>query len=202
MDLTGAELRILLQICVDREHECYRNAWLEFERRYGKVIKARICNFTKNREDIGDILQDVLQRLTIQDFRALKNFRAKHSERAFIAWLNIISRSSAWPYIRKPTPEQSLDDFNNLVEPPAAKSEKTRHEKLVAELRKALASTKKDDYAVERDILIYLLRYLYEFESKEVAQIPLLDVTPGNVDNIVNRLSNLLRKNKNQLRDS
>ena len=202
MDLTGAELRILLQICVDREHECYRNAWLEFERRYRKVILGRIYSITKNREDTQDIAQTVMLRLIDNDFRVLNIFYSKHSEIAFIAWLNVICTYTSFSHLSKRRATEELDeDQKSSIDAAKTRSEIEKQGQWVSALRNALSATKKSSFASERDIFIFLLRKLYEFESKEVAEILALDVTPGNVDNIVNRLSNLLRKNKNQLRD-
>lgn len=198
--LADIDLKQLLKICVDPTNKNYQHGWYEFDRRYRKVISGKILSITKNQETIKDATQIVMQRLMTNDFRALKNFRAKESEPTFKGWLAVVSRTAVFALL-KSSKEEELDP--NVPERPSEPSrENGTHEKFINSLRQALNLTQKSDYNTERDILIFRLRKLNEFKAKEVAQIPLLNIDAGNVDNVVSRLLNELKKNKNDLRDS
>jgi len=188
------DLRTLLNICVDQTNKMYGNAWREFDRRYRSIILGRILTITKNREDINDISQMVMQRLIINDFRALKNFRAKHSEVSFRAWLNVISRLTALAYISKKKDVVSIDELEDFATTWESYQVDKIHRALVASLRGALKQTQKHESTIERDVFIFSLRRVGSFKAKEVAKISSFNTTPGNVDNVVNRLQNSVKK--------
>lgn len=188
------DLRTLLNICVDQTNKIYGNAWREFDRRYRSIILGRILTITKNREDIKDIAQMVMQRLIINDFRALKSFRAKHSEVTFRAWLNVISRMTALNYLSKNKDVVSIDELDDFGAWWESCQVDKIHRELVDSLRGALSQTQKNESIIERDILIFSLRRVGSFKAKEVAKISSLNTTPGNVDNVVNRLQDSVKK--------
>ena len=198
--LADIDLKQLLKICIDPTNKNYQHGWYEFDHRYRKVILGKILNITKNQDTVKDVAQMVMQRLMINDFRALKNFRAKESEPTFKAWLGVVSRITAFAFL-KSSQEVELDP-KFLVSPSESSRENGTHEKFTKSLRQSLNLTQKSDYNTERDILIFRLRKLNEFKAKEVAQIPLLNIDAGNVDNVVSRLLNELKKNKDNLRDT
>ncbi len=66
------------------------------------------------------------------------------------------------------------------------------HENLVDISRSVQAETKKSSYNQERDVFVFVLRKLSGFKARDVAEIPMLNLTPGNVDNIINRLTQLI----------
>jgi len=195
------DLKQLLKICVDPKNKNYQQGWYEFDRRYRKVILGKILNITKNQENVKDIAQMVMVRLIANDFRALKNFRAKDSEPTFKAFLNVICRMTSFAHLAKISKEVDIDPERDLVNPEPQNDGNGTHEKIVSSLRKILNHTQKSDYNIERDIFIFALRKISEFKAKEVAQIPLLKTDAGNVDNIVSRLLEKLKKNKDDLRD-
>ncbi|MFQ5864374.1 MAG: hypothetical protein ACE5IW_04000 [bacterium] len=203
IDLRTVEFKHLLNICVNRRHRLYQKAWNEFENRYRTVILGRIRNYlikwnTSNNIDIVyDISSSVTVRLIDNNFRALKQFREKENEAKFINFLNVICRHSAYSYmmefvkkneILKQNDESSLNRF--LCDHPGVAED--IQDFVVSALRHLLSDTHKSTYHQERDILVYLLRNIAGFKAKEVAQIPLLKITQGNVDNVVNRISQLL----------
>lgn len=201
--LAGIDLKQLLKICVDPTNKNYQHGWCEFDRRYRKVISGKILSITKNQDTVKDATQIVMQRLMTNDFRALKNFRAKESEPTFKAWLAVVSRAAVFALL-KLFQEVEIDESSlvSLIESSESSRENGPHEKFTNSLRQSLHLTQKSDYNTERDIFVFRLRKLNEFKAKEVAQIPLLNIDAGNVDNVVNRLLKELKKNKDELRDS
>ncbi len=199
--LTDFDLKQLLRICTDPTNKNYQNGWYEFERRYRKFMLGKILTITRNQENIKDIAQMVMVRLMVNDFRALKNFRAKDSEPAFRTFLYVICRMTTFAYLAKTSKEAALDNEETLVSPEPQNAGNGTHEKLANSLRKMLNQTQKSDYNKERDIFIFALRKISEFNAKEVSQIPLLKMKADNVDTIVNRLMDGLKGNSDDLRD-
>ena len=134
------------------------------------------------------------------DFRALKNFRAKDSEAAFRAFLNVVSRMTAIAHFSK-IKEFELDDERDIVSPENQNDVNGTHERIVKSLRGILSKTQMSDYNVERDILVFALRKISEFKAKEVAKIPLLKIKADHVDTVVGRRMDDLRGNNDDLRD-
>ncbi len=199
--LADIDLKQLLRICTDPTNKNYQNGWYEFERRYRKLMLGKILSITKNHENVKDIAQMVMVRLIVNDFRALKNFRAIDSEPAFKAFLNVICRMTAFAYLAKTSKEVDIDPEKEPVSPEPQNDGNGTHKKIGDSLRKILNETQKSDYNKERDIFIFALRKISEFKTKEVAQIPLLKIKAHNVDIVVNRLMDDLRENSGDLRD-
>ncbi len=201
-NLAEIDLKRLLKICVDPANKYYQQGWYEFERRYQKLMLGKILSITKNQENVKDIAQMVMVRLMVNDFRALKTFRAKDSEPTFKAFLNVICRMTSFAYLAKTSKEVALDNEGHLVSPEPQNNGNGTHEKIVSSLRKIINQTQKSDYNKERDIFIFALRKISEFKAKEVAQIPVLKIKADHVDTVVGRLMKDLRKNNDDLRDS
>ncbi|MFQ6112615.1 MAG: RNA polymerase sigma factor [bacterium] len=203
VNITAIEFRQLLDICVNPGHRLFQRAWHEFENRYRTVILGRIRNYlikwntSKNVDIVDDISSSVTFRLIHNDFRALKEFREKDNEDKFVNFLSVICRNSAYSYmmdyikrkhILKENEELNLHRF--ISERPHIADEIQDY--LVHILRRSFSETHKSIYHRERDILIYLLRAVAGFKAREVAQIPVLDISEGNVDTVINRISKLL----------
>lgn len=199
--LADVDLQKLLEVCVNPKNEYYQQGWYEFDSRYRKLILGKIFSITKNKESVNDITQMVMDRLIAKDFRALKNFRAKESDAAFRAFISVVSRMTTFAHLSKTSKEVELDGERDIISPDDRNEANGMHEKVVKSLRDILYKTSKNDYNIERDILIFTLRKLHEIEAKEVAKIPLLNIEAGNVDNVVNRLLNKLKNNRDDLRD-
>lgn len=193
-DVADSAFANFLEILAEPKHECYEKAWREFERRYRTLIFGRIRAVTQNPTQIEEISAQVLKRLLDHNFRALKNFRAKNEEKAFISFLNIVCRRTAIAHMLslRMSTDAELDDYSSH-----GFSDETQslYDHLVEILNDAHTDRQKNDYHQHRDILIFTLRKVAGFRAKEVAALPLLNTTDGNVDNVVNRLSNLIRKN-------
>ncbi|MFQ5823286.1 MAG: hypothetical protein ACE5JB_04455 [bacterium] len=203
-DIRVIEFKQLLDICVNPRHNFFQNAWNEFESRYRTIILGRIRKYlnkwskSNNVDIVHEISSSVTMRLIKNDFKALKQFREREHEGKFINFLNVICRHTAHSYMMEIIKK---DEFYKEVEGYASHRFLFDHpdiaediyDFLVNSLRRILSKTHKSPYHQERDILIYLLRIIAGFKAKEVAQIPLLNITQGNVDNIMNRLLSFLK---------
>jgi DNA-directed RNA polymerase specialized sigma24 family protein len=203
LDLRTAEFKQLLNICVNPGHRLFQKAWHEFENRYRTIILGRIRNYlirwntSNNLDVVHDISSSVTLRLLNNDFRALKKFRERDNEAKFISFLNVICKHSAYSYmmgfikINKMLKENDELNLSRFISDHPDVAEDIQ-DFVVNLLRGSLSETQKSAYHRERDILIYILRNIAGFKAKEVAQIPLLKISQGNVDNVVNRLSKLI----------
>lgn len=202
LDVSNVDFDALLTICVERNHECYREAWIEFERRYRKTILARIRKYLTrwNKSNDVAIVKDISSlvslRLIKNDFRALRTFRGRKTEGKFFQFLNVICRNCAYVYmINYVNENEGLSDSQlqeYLTHHP--KVAEDLFDALINKLRTALSGTHKSAYYIERDIFVFLLRIFCGFQAKEVEQIPLLGITHGNVENVITRVSNLLNR--------
>jgi hypothetical protein len=194
----------LLDICSNPGHRHFQQGWYDFERRYRNVILGRIrmhlrrWNEANNTYTVEEIASRVVHRLLANNYRALKSFRGRDHEGKFISFLNVICRNTAHAFMLEKITRNEVDLTETTPELKSYLANHSEvaeelHDYLVGKFRQSLAATQKSDYHIERDILIYLLRVIGGFKAKEVEQIPLLNVTQSNVDNVMNRLSSYLR---------
>lgn len=197
----------LLEICVNRHHRHYGQAWFEFERRYGHIMLGSIrkhlfkWNKAADLPLAEDICSNVSYNLTKEDFRALRNFRGGSDEKKFIRFLQVICRNASYAFMIKYVnrKEVGLD-----LEKDGLQRYISRHPELgedlidylIHQLRTHLLNSNKTAYNLERDIFVFLLRLVCGFKAKEVERIPVLNITQGNVENIVHRLYNVLKNNE------
>ncbi len=197
-NLAEIDLKRLLKICVDPKDKLYEQGWREFDHRYGKQIKGKILSITKNTESANNIAQKVMFRLIANDFRALKNFRAKDSETAFKRFLCVIAQMTTFAKLKTDQDNETLDD-TILISDDAPKNQNGTHEKLISSLRYSLHQTQRSPYRNERDIFVFALRMINGIKSKDVAKIPLLKMNEHNVNVVVDRLKKELTKNSDDL---
>ena len=204
MDLRKIHFADLLDICIDRRHNRYQQAWHEFERRYGPIIFGRIRNYLRRWNKANDlycveeISARIAQRLITNDFRAIRLFHARDKETRFVSYLSVICRNAAYTHIVSARVAEELsrdgsDHDEPIVELWQGANCEDIHNGVTNKLEIELSSSKKTIYHQERDILVYLLRYLAGFTAKEVASIPSLGLTKTNVENVTNRLTNLIK---------
>lgn len=192
LDNNTISFKRLIKLCCNRRHPNHEQAWQAFDQRYRKLIFSRISQITFDRDQIEEILQRVLWRLIRNDFAALKAFRGD-TEASFAGYLSTICRNTALAYVIREDKGAKELDPEYRDDNPAIDVESV-HTHLVDILEMAQMDTQKNEYHKARDTLMYLLRTLCGFQAKEVAQIPLLNVNPHNVDVIVNRLRENIRE--------
>lgn len=190
-----------LKVLVNPNHKLHQSAWYEFDRRYRVIMLANIHKITSRPDDVKEIIQIIMEKLVSNDFKVLRNFQAVESESAFKVYLSEISWTTALGYVNKIKKTTPLNEDLPIEDTSASKDMDASYKESVELLRAALSGSQKKKFNQERDIFIYLLRRYGDFKSKEVAQIPLLDTSEHNIDIVVNRIENLVKNKKNNLRD-
>lgn len=197
-DLTELHFSSLLNMCANRTHECFQQAWTEFDRRYRDIIFGRIrlhlrrWNKASDTDLAEEVLCEVIARLIVNDFRAIMSFRARNDEAKFLNFLNVICRNTTNQVVVSMLIKSGLSlDEGLLQEISVSENEENAKDVYygcVFILRDKLSHTQKKPFHQERDILVFLLRLLSGFRAKEVAKMALLEITPGNIENVIYRL--------------
>ncbi len=183
--------------------------WRLFDQIFTPRIIRAVEKVTRNRQYVEDIVGRLSMLLMQDDFKVIKRFRIAN-EIAFSVYLTTIAKRLAINYVNKEKRFTSFeyDDKEN--------SEKTLpiqkmilgpgyfeelHKSFVNLTRSAFKS-KKDQFSTERKSVITMLRYISEFPSKVVAQIPLLGLSNDhNVDVTVERFCKKINGNLRGMRD-
>ena len=185
----------LLDMCANRSHNCFQEAWYEFERRYRTVIFGRIrkqlkrWNAADNLSYVEDISSLVTERLLDNDCWALKVFRGRDNEGKFISYLNIICFRIAINYMKDRLKSDWVELSSVIISFKESIVIEEIFEFCAQTLRRKLQDSQKSPFHIERDLLAFLMRTVAGFKSKEVAQIPLLNLNEHNVNIIMYRLS-------------
>ena len=193
-NLSGIPFSDLLDMCSNPRHECYQEAWNEFERRYRKDIFRRIhmhllrWNLAKNVSYVEDISGKITERLLANEYRVLKNFEGRDNEGKFISYLNIMCLHITNKYMKDRRRLDLVDLDPDIAGPgidPNLNEEKFEY--WVEVLQDKIQNSQKSPFHSERDIFVFMLRHFAKFKSKDVAQIPLLNLSDHNVDVISHR---------------
>ena len=186
-------LKNFLTVLVNTNNKFHESAWYEFDRRYRKVILSKIHKITSVHSDVEEIIGLILTKLVSNEFKILRNFRSTDSEAAFRVYLSQVARTTALGYFA-PKNTVPLNEEMLIEDITADDKPENNYKELAGILRTVLSTTKKKKFNKERDIFIFLLRRYGDFKSKEVAQIPLLKTSEHNIDIVVARLQQLVRK--------
>lgn len=190
-----------LKVLVNPAHKLHQSAWYEFDHRYRAIMLARIHRLTNRHEEVEEVTAIIMSKLIANEFKVLRDFRAKDSEAAFRVYLTQVTRTTALGYILAAPKTSPLDADLPIEDKRTDQEIEISYRESVELLRAALSGSQKKRFNQERDIFVYLLRRYGDFKSKEVAKIPLVDTKEHNVDIIVNRLENLVKKKRGKLRD-
>jgi DNA-directed RNA polymerase specialized sigma24 family protein len=156
-----------------------------------------------NQTWVEDAFQDIQLKLIEDNHRRLKSFKARTSAAAFRIYLLAIARSSAFAILRREAKHVGIEDpdaYAGKNDVPWSQLMQVRGE-LVERLRKIYAISKKKDLEIERDILVVLLSKLSTFASKELAEMDLLEISQGDVYNVIYRLKERIANDDIFLRD-
>ncbi len=201
----------ILEACTDPSSRFYNLAWSKFVARYKNYIYKVIYNRCKlwhfeqmphdQSEFVNDIASDVFLLLTRNNCRALKQYKARHSETAFRGYLATISDRVTRRTLQRQRVFTSYDDALLTNEPGTTQETKWQaFDYLVAVLRHKAG---KQERHLERNILLFNL-YTLEDYTKEMLQMPPIFRGMGHrvVDNVVSRAREKLdQDDKNYLRE-
>ncbi len=192
----------LLTHCGDVSSCYWQIAWAEFENRYDRFIYKKIAErcaamrpprlCLQFSATVEDILSEMKVTLLKHDCRALRNFRGKHSETIFLAWLKQIAHRTTRAYLQRnykeyfsETETMSLDFVHCADQQNEGQARREAFQEIVASLRSLAACNARN---TERDINIFLLYTLSEFNADMFMSHPLFKrIGHRVVDNVVNR---------------
>ena len=199
-------VRELIEHCSDRRSPLHSQGWSQFLDRYKTYIYASVkrrayeWNAPRLRRQIDDVVGDVVTNvigiLCDQDFKVLKNFRAKESEAAFRWYLQLICRNETGHYLKRYFPlatedgsvEESLAAMRQFVDGMEEDTRAELYEELVDCFRNYKAS--KGNY--ERDIHLFMLYRMADLDQEMIALSPCLQIGHRVVDNAANRMKGIL----------
>ncbi len=191
-----SDFLLFLDILVDRGHKQHEAAWREFDNRYSQKILRKLNSMLQDEKLARECYARVFERLLDHDFKAIRDFRERGSEGAFVVYLIRISWNIALNELKRQI-GLDIEEINpEIDEKPENNIERKVHRWLVLVLRSILSITKKEAHTTERDIFMFSLRTVYGFHSKEIASVPILDVTDHAVDIVKSRITKKLKNQK------
>ncbi len=185
----------LIDICSEPENQEYERAWKEFERRYGNKMREMVLmsGRVKGKEQANGVLSEVRYILVKNNFSTFKIFKKRHDENSFRAYLGTICRMAAFG-IRAPNTEP-LPEI--AIEEDLRPNERHSQRRIARLTRESLLRQhKKDLKVIERDVLVHLLKEVYDLSAREIACLPLLNINEAHVPRIIYRARQAIRKNK------
>jgi len=205
-------LEELLNICENPSSPDFQAGWFELMRRFKKFVAVvainRYKSWDKNRDNVDQsaVVQDVVNivflKLFQNDCRALKIFKARHSEKAFCAYLaTITNRLTTRSLIIHLKPEILHNALEMGDMPVNDKGSIWQcYDYIVKALRKKAGKKK---VFVERDILLFNLYTLEDMTCEMIVSQPLFrNIGHRVVDNAAFRNRQKLDENdKNNLRE-
>lgn len=205
------QLKEFLEICTNCSSESLNRASRLFINNYKnyiyKIVHKRCTLWYQDQpppelfEIVNDIVNDVFFLLFKNDAKALTQFNAKHSEKAFRVYLATISDRMAKRTLQKKSCHASLNEVFEIKD--EGFSQNTRwqiYDYIVAILR--LRAGKQERF-VERNILLFNMYTLEDF-TKDMLQVAPVFRKLGYrvVDNVVGRSREKLTKDdENNLRE-
>jgi hypothetical protein len=200
-------LQLLLSNCCDEHNRNREIAWREFLHRYKsfiyRVITHRCLNWRVTRlrrqlsEAVNDVVSEVLTILT----QSLNQYREVGDEDRFRFWLGTVCNRATSRYLKREffseMAEPDLEEFQNYIEELEFDSRWELYETIINRLRSSDSNRKRN---LERDINLFQL-YIWSDLSQPMIQSHPCYTSLGHrvIDNVVNRLKEQLKKEKNQL---
>lgn len=161
-----------------------------------KALKKQISDV------VDDVLGIVLNILCRNNFRALKNYKNKDEEEKFKSYLRTIASNATSKYLKDnysgiETSESDIfQDESSFLDTLKGMENDARWETYEYFLNRIYSRVKKRRGNLERDIHIFWLYVWGDFDKETIVTFPCLQGSgdPHNVDNVVNRIKDLLRK--------
>ena len=197
----------LIACCSDRKDKDYEKAWREFIKRYKtfiyQVITHRCIGWrvSRLRRQLSDTVNDVVSEVFAILTRSLGQYKEVEDEKKFRLWLATICNRAAGRFIKREffsdMADEDLEDFRNYIGEIEFESRWELYESVVNQLRETDSAKKKN---LERDINLFQL-YIWSDLSQPIILSHPCYVTVGHrvIDNVVNRLREQIRKQKNTL---
>jgi RNA polymerase sigma factor (sigma-70 family) len=184
----------LIARCIARENRAWHRFLREYQTRIHGAIMSLLAKFSIHEVEVADdIFASVIEKLLVDDCRALRRFQGKSK---FSTWLVSIARNKTYDYLRslkrKPTVSMStpMDDEDDDMEKMLAADLDLEHD---LEIR--LTAEEALDMLPAQEKLVLKLYYIEGMKEKEIAE--LLDLS---VDAVSARKSRSLKKIRSLVR--
>ena len=203
----------ILDACSDPASPHFEYAWREFLKRYKMLIYNNVIKRCKDwnvprlrlqfNEVVDDVFGEVLIILCKNNYHALRSFKARDNERAFVYYLITTTHRAVGRYVQKhyldSLVECEFEDVSSFSEHIKYLNLDTRwqlYETIVQQLRDA---AKRSRANLERDIHIFHLYIFSDFDHHMITSLPCLKTIGHRViDNVVNRVRSIIKENLEQ----
>ncbi len=195
----------LLESCSNPDSASWELGWKEFIRRYKRFMYNNVTktcvawNVSRLQKQLSDSVNDIVSEsiflLCRDGCKALRDFRTRDSEQAFLSWLAIICRRTSSRYIQQNfTNVITEGDLGNVKEYIGGLDFNVQWELYEHFVEQCRISSKKKKNNIERDIHIFQLYAWADFSADMISSLPCLN-TIGHrvVDNVVNRMRKHLK---------
>jgi hypothetical protein len=199
----------LLDCCSNQASPYWEYGWGIFIKRYKMYIYKNVtkCCLSWNvprlkkqlSEAVNDVVSDVLLTLCRNDCQAIHDFRARDNEKKFFPWLaticNRVTGRYMHHYFTAAFINAEIDDIKEYFADLEFDVRWELYEFIIQKLRSSSTIKKRN---LERDINIFQLYTWADFSSPMIATHPCLkNIGHRVVDNVINRMRDSLRSEKN-----
>lgn len=181
----------LVERCIAREDRAWHRFLHDYQRCIHGAIMSLLAKFSIHEVEVADdIFASVIEKLLVDDCRALRRFRWNSK---LTTWLVSIARNKTYDYLRsmkrKPTVSMNtpMDDGEDALETVLAADLDLEHD-----LETRLTAEEALDLVAHKDRLVLRLYYVEGMKEKEIAE--LLDIS---ADAVSARKSRALKKVRN-----
>ncbi len=203
----------ILDACSDPRSPDFERGWGEFLNRYKMLIYNNIIKRSKDwnvprlrlqlREVVDDIFGEVMIILCKNNYQALRNFKARDNEKVFTYYLITTCHRAVGRYVQKHFMDtlvecefEEVSSFSEYIKYLSVDTRWQLYETIVDMLRGAAKRARAN---LERDIHIFHLYVWSDFDHSMITNLPCLKTIGHRViDNVVNRMRNILKENFEQ----
>ncbi|HLK70251.1 MAG TPA: sigma-70 family RNA polymerase sigma factor [Bryobacteraceae bacterium] len=190
----------LLNLCVQRAHQ---DAWQEFVRRYHPVIANSVARITNQYgidgpQAVEDIVQEVYLKLCEKSCKILRDFREDREDGLF-AFLKVISANTARDRCQAMAALKRgggklvpLDSHDEAITAEGELSSRLAQQLFLENVETILAGLTQGPTA-ERDQSVFWLYYRQGWTAREIADIPVFELSAKGVESLLHRLVRQVR---------
>jgi RNA polymerase sigma factor (sigma-70 family) len=186
----------LIARCIAREDRAWHRFLREYQTCIQSAIMSLLAKFSIHEAEVADdIFASVIEKLLVDDCRALRRFQGKSK---FSTWLVSIARNKTYDYLRslkrKPTVSMStpIDDEDDDMEKILAADLDLEHD-----LETRLSAEEALDMLPSEEKLVLKLYYIEGMKEREIAGLLNLsvDAVSARKSRSLKKIRSLVRKN-------
>ncbi len=189
----------ILTACLETGGE---ESWTAFVRRFQPLIASSVIRVARSYGStdpglIDDLIQETYLRLCKDNYRSLREFKAKHDE-AIFGFLKVTATNLARDHFRSRGTQKrrgEVEDDGTWGEPITTSGSMERAV-LLEEFDRRLAVSESD-----RDRAIFWLYYRQGFTAKDIARMHADSLTESGVESCLHRLTRSLREHIHKIKE-